>query len=205
MTPQDLAFVLISGGASSLLPVPAEGLSLADKQKTTNLLLRSSATIQEINTVRKHLSEIKGGQLASATSATVVTLMLSDVLGDDPGAIGSGPTAPDPTTFQDATQILRRYHLWDRLPGSVRARMKRGIGGAVKETPKPGERLFARVQNEIIGSNGLIIARVAKAVRKLGYHTLVLTSTLIGEAVTANDFFPEGHPVCFLSQPKVFP
>ena len=204
LTPQDLVFVLISGGASSLLPVPAEGLSLADKQKTTNLLLRSGATIQEMNTVRKHLSEIKGGQLASATSATVVTLMLSDVLGDDPSAIGSGPTAPDPTTFQDATQILRRYHLWDRLPGSVRTRMKRGIGGAVKETPKPGERLFARVQNEIIGSNGLIIARVAKAVRKLGYHTLVLTSTLIGEAKEAaktlgtigREIHQYGRPIC---------
>ncbi|TLY13956.1 MAG: DUF4147 domain-containing protein, partial [Nitrospirae bacterium] len=112
LDPNDLLFVLLSGGASGLLPAPAPGLTLADKQKTTQFLIRSGATIQEINTVRKHLSAIKGGRLAAATPARVVSLILSDVMGDDLGAIGSGPTAPDQTTYVDACRILRRYRLW---------------------------------------------------------------------------------------------
>ncbi len=113
---RDLLIVLLSGGASSLIPAPVEGVSLADKQRLTHLLLRSGATIQEINVVRKHLSTIKGGRLAEATRARIVTLMLSDVIGDALTAIGSGPTAPDPSTYRDAIAIMRTYRIWTKAP-----------------------------------------------------------------------------------------
>ena len=112
LRPADLLIVLLSGGASSLLPAPAPGISLLDKQQTTQLLLRSGATIQEVNAVRKHLSNVKGGQLAAATCGRVATLILSDVIGNDLGTIGSGPTAPDPTSFHDARAILKQYGVW---------------------------------------------------------------------------------------------
>ena len=107
LTKQDLLIVLLSGGASSLLCAPTLGLTLSDKRRTTNMLLRCGATIHELNTVRKHLSAVKGGQLAQATSAKILTLIMSDVLGDDLATIGSGPTVPDPTTFQEAKTILK--------------------------------------------------------------------------------------------------
>ncbi len=113
---RDLLIVLLSGGASSLLPAPVAGVTLADKQRTTQELLRCGASIREINTVRKHLSRIKGGRLAELTEATVVTVILSDVLGDDLSAIASGPTAPDPTTYQEAVAILKRHRIWRAVP-----------------------------------------------------------------------------------------
>ena len=135
---RDLLIVLLSGGASSLLPAPVAGVTLADKQRTTEKLLRCGATIREINTVRKHLSRIKGGRLAELTEATIVTLILSDVLGDDLSAIASGPTVPDPTTYQDAVAILKRYRIWRAVPHSVRQHLDRGCQGFARETPKPG-------------------------------------------------------------------
>lgn len=189
LAPDDLLFVLLSGGASSLLPMPAAGLTLADKQKTTQLLLRSGATIQEINTVRKHLSAIKGGNLAAATQARVISLILSDVIGDDLGAIGSGPTAPDRTTYADACKILRRYCLWADVPARVRAHLVGGVRGAEEETPKPGSPLFRRVQNQIIGNNGAAVAAVAQAARQSGFRPLVLSTSLIGEAKEAAKVF----------------
>ena len=182
LTSKDLVFALISGGASSLLPVPAKGLTLADKQKTTNLLLRSGATIQEVNTVRKHLSVIKGGQLATSTKATVISLILSDVLGDDVGTIGSGLTAPDPTIFSDAQQILQSYKLWKQIPVSVQTHIHQGIDGKIPETPKPGSKYFRQTHNEIIGNNALAVANMAKHARKMNIRPLLLTTTLTGEA-----------------------
>ncbi len=129
LTSEDLLIALISGGASSLLPLPAPGVSLSDKQHTTNLLLRSGATIHEINTVRKHLSAIKGGQLVASTPATVIGLIVSDVLGDDLGTIGSGLTACDPTTFGDAKQVLQQHRLWPVVSASVRAHLHIGDTG----------------------------------------------------------------------------
>jgi len=189
LAPNDLLFVLLSGGASSLLPMPAAGLTLADKQETTQLLLRSGATIREINTVRKHLSAIKGGRLAAATPARVVSLILSDVIGDDLEVIGSGPTAPDQTTYADACRILRRYRLRAAVPARVRTRLTRGVRGTEEETPKPGSSLFRRVQNHIIGNNGAAVEAVAQAARQSGFRPLVLSTSLIGEAKEAAKVF----------------
>ncbi len=179
---KDLLFVLLSGGASSLLPAPAKGLTLQDKQQTTQLLLRSGATIGEMNTVRKHLSTLKGGGLAAATQARVVSLILSDVIGDDLATIGSGPTAPDPTTFADAYEILQRHRIWDLIPQRVRERLSQGMEGTVPETPKPEASLFRRVQNHIIGNNSAAVEAAAQAARKAGYRPLILSTSLTGEA-----------------------
>jgi glycerate 2-kinase len=178
----DLLIVLLSGGASSLLPLPDKGLTLADEQRTTQLLLRSGATIAEINTVRKHLSAIKGGRLAAATPASVLTLILSDVGGDDPGVIGSGPTAADRTTFLDAVRVVRRYALWDRLPVAVRSHLVEGLAGERDETPKPRSLIFRRVQHVIVGYNRLSVEAAAKAAHMAGYESVLLGTFVTGEA-----------------------
>lgn len=186
---QDLLIVVLSGGASSLWPAPAAGVTLRDKQATTQLLLRSGATIQEINTVRKHISAIKGGRLAAATRATVITLMLSDVIGDDVGTIGSGPTAPDPATYADAIAIVRRFGLWRRIPEAVRRHLLRGRHGRELESPKSGDRCFHKIQNAIIGNNQAAVDALAREAVRLGYHTLVLSTSLIGEAREAAKWY----------------
>ncbi|MGA2267086.1 MAG: glycerate kinase [Bryobacteraceae bacterium] len=179
----DLVVCLISGGASALLPLPAEGITLEEKQATTRLLLASGADIHEFNAVRKHISRIKGGQLARlAAPARVESLLLSDVIGDSPGVIGSGPAAPDASTFADVAGILDRYGIRGRVPASVRERIERGARGAVPETPKPDDPVFARVRNTVVGSNRLALAAAARRARSLGYRTLVLSSEIQGEA-----------------------
>ena len=189
LTADDLIFVLLSGGASSLLPAPAPGVTLADKQRTTTLLLRSGATIHEINAVRKHLSAMKGGRLAAATRARMITLILSDVLGDDLGTIGSGPTAPDETTFVDAIQALRRYRIWKQVPSNVRMHLLKGQRGAYPESPKSGARIFRRVQNQIIGNNQAAVETVSRVAKHDGLHPLILTTSLQGEARQAAKWF----------------
>ena len=163
-------------------PVTPGGVSLKDKQQTTKLLLRSGATIQEMNAVRKHLSRVKGGQLAAATPARVASVILSDVIGNDLGTIGSGPTAPDPTTFREAWTILERYGVSTRIPMSVRRRMEAGLNNSVAETPKAGDALFRRVQNVLIGDNQAAVDAVARCAKEQGLHTLVLSTTVTGEA-----------------------
>jgi glycerate-2-kinase len=158
------------------------GLTLADKQQTTQLLLRSGAGIQEINTVRKHLSALKGGRLAAATQATVISLVLSDVIGDDLGTIASGPTAPDPTTYAEAIRILRRYGIWDAVPAGVQQHLLQGRRGLHAESPKPGARLFRRVQNYVIGNNMAAVDAVAREATRAGLRPLVLSTSLTGEA-----------------------
>lgn len=185
----DLLIVLLSGGASSLLPAPAKGVTLADKRATTDRLLRCGATIQEINTVRKHLSSLKGGRLAVSTRATVLTLILSDVLGDDLSAIASGPTAPDPTTYREAAAILRRYRIWQTVPQRVRRHLLKGQRGLVAETPKPGSSIFRRVHHHLIASNTIALTAVTRAARDAGFKTLVYSTTLIGEAQEAGRRF----------------
>jgi len=178
----DLVLCLISGGASALLPLPAEPITLAEKQATTQLLLACGATIHEFNCVRKHLSRIKGGQLARlAAPATVESLLLSDVIGDDLDVIGSGPTAPDASTFAGALAILEKFALVKRVPASVRQRLERGAGGELPETPKPGDRLFRGVRNILVGNNRLALDAAAKCARALGFRTLVLSSEIQGE------------------------
>lgn len=179
---EELLIVLLSGGASSLLPLPDEGLTLTDKQRVTRLLLRSGTTIAELNAVRKHLSAIKGGRLAAATRAQVLTLILSDVGGDDLGVIGSGPTAPDQTTFLDAVRIIRRYGLWNRLPTPVRIHLVEGLAGWRPETPKPRSRVFRRVQHVVVGNNRLALEAAAKAARAAGYESVLIEEFVTGEA-----------------------
>ena len=183
LTARDLALVVISGGGSALMPLPAEGVTLADKQAITGALLRCGATIGEINAVRKHLSALKGGQLARlAGPATVVSLILSDVVGNPLDVIASGPTVPDTSTFPDAWHVLEKYDLLDGAPPSVVARLRAGQDGKIPDTPKPGDPAFERVQTVIIGSNEIAAqAAVAKA-RELGLNSLLLSTFIEGEA-----------------------
>lgn len=180
---RDLVVCLISGGASALMPLPAPPITLEENQATTRLLLASGADIHEINTLRKHISAIKGGQLARlAAPARVEALLLSDVIGDDPSAIGSGPAAPDATTFANALGVLDRYGIRERVPASVRARLEQGAAGELPETPKPADPIFARVYNRIIGSNRLALYAAERRARELGFRTLLLSSEVQGEA-----------------------
>jgi glycerate-2-kinase len=203
LTKQDLLIVLLSGGASSLLCAPALGLTLTDKRRTTNMLLRCGATIHELNTVRKHLSAVKGGQLAQATSAKILTLIMSDVLGDDLGTIGSGPTVPDPTTFQEAKTILKLYHIWGRIPERVRNHLDQGIRGHIPETWKSRTRHSSRSRSMILANNQTAIAGMAKEAKRLGLCPYILEAPLKGEAkdlgtilsAMAKDIRDFGNPV----------
>lgn len=178
----DLLLVAISGGASALLIAPEEPVTLRAKQQTTQLLLRAGADISELNAVRKHLSGLKGGGLAQlAYPATVVNLMLSDVIGDPPDVIGSGPTAPDRSTYADALAVLDRFDLRGRVPAAVRERLEQGMRGECAETPKPGDPIFKNVHNVLIGSNRLALQAARKEAKRRGYRTIVLSSTLAGE------------------------
>jgi glycerate 2-kinase len=196
----DLLICLISGGGSALLPFPAQPVTLAEKQDTTQLLLRSGANIHEINTVRKHISSIKGGQLAAlAWPAQVLSLILSDVIGDDLDVIGSGPTAPDSSTFLDALAVLEKFGLTNLVPPPVSERIRAGVAGEIPETPKSLE----RVQNLIVGSNQLALDAAAGAARGLGYRPLILSSFIEGEtrdvakvhAAIAKEVLSSGRPV----------
>jgi glycerate 2-kinase len=183
ITPRDLIFCLISGGGSALLTLPAQEITLTDLQATTQLLLRAGATIREINTIRKHLDAVKGGGLARlANGAPIITLILSDVIGDDLSVIASGPTVPDPSTFATAWQIVEQFDLADQLPATVRARLSHGASGEIADTPKPGDPLFDKVQTVIIGSNAQAAQAAEQAARQLEFNTLLLTTQLQGEA-----------------------
>ena len=175
---KDLVICLLSGGASALTPFPAPPVTLAEKQETTRLMLACGATIHELNALRKHISLFKGGQLAKlAAPARVVSLILSDVVGDNLDVIGSGPTAPDASTFETALAVLDKYGLREKVPASVRNRLEAGE----TETPKPGDPLFRRVENILVGSNQKSLDAAAAAAKALGYRTLVLASTIEGE------------------------
>ena len=203
LTAKDLLIVLLSGGASSLMPAPASGISLADKQRVTRQLLHSGADIGEINTVRKHLSNLKGGRLAESTKATIVTLILSDVLGDDLSAIASGPTAPDPSTYGEAIDCLKRYRVWADAPCAVQERLEQGRRGRIPETPKPGSAIVRRVQHQIVGNNELAIAAVTGTAREAGLRTIIHSMALSGEArvmgakfgALARSILSKGKPV----------
>ncbi len=180
---RDLVICLISGGGSALSPAPASGITLAEKQQTTKLLLACGATIHEINAVRKHLSELKGGQLARLCwPAQVLTLMLSDVIGDNLDVIGSGPTAPDESTFESALNILNNYGIVEELPPAVLRRLQEGAAGRIPETPKSGAPELERTRNCVIGSNSLAVDAAREKARELGYRALVLSTTIEGEA-----------------------
>jgi glycerate-2-kinase len=183
LTGRDLVICLISGGGSSLLTSPAEGITLEEKKKTTDILLKSGAEIKEVNTVRKHISSVKGGQLVSFLKpAKIVSLILSDIVGDPVEHIASGPTSPDPSTFRDAYNVIVKYGLMGKLPRSVAERIERGLRGEVPETPKPGDVVFNNVRNIIVSNNMKSLTAMERRACKLGYNTLVLTSFSEGEA-----------------------
>jgi len=178
----DLVICLISGGASALLPLPAPPITLEEKQAVTGLLLASGASIHEFNAVRKHISRIKGGQLARmAYPARVLALILSDVIGDDLDVIGSGLTAPDASTFARAQAVLEKYGILGRVPTSVRERIESGARREIRETPKRGDPAFARVQNLVVGSNRLAVEAAAAKARELGFNTMILSTQVEGE------------------------
>ncbi len=180
---QDLVFVLISGGGSALLTAPASGLTLDDKLVVTRLLLEAGAPIGELNTVRKHLSRIKGGHLARALApARSIALILSDVLGNSLDVIASGPTVPDPTTFADALEILRRRDILVVVPEAVRAYLEAGRAGRVPETPKPGDSVFALTRAVIIGDITQALGTAEQVARERGFNTVVLSAAVEGEA-----------------------
>ncbi len=182
-TAADLVLCAFSGGGSALTPAPRPPLSLPEKQQTTELLLASGATIEEVNALRKHLSRGKGGQWAQlAYPATVVSLLLSDVVGDPLDVIASGPTAPDPGTFADCLNIIERYGLTDKLPASVPKVLHDGVAGRIADTPKPGDAVLKKVQNLVVGSNRAALLAAAAEARRLGYNVLILSSFLQGEA-----------------------
>jgi len=210
--PDDLVIFLLSGGASALLPFPADGIDLKEKQEVTQLLLDSGADIKEINTVRKHISRMKGGWVAKwAYPSTVIAFILSDVVGDQLDVIGSGPTVPDPSTFEESLEILKKYDLLNEVAPSVRKHLQSGKEGKVEETPKPGEAVFERVSNILIGSNILALREAKREAESLGFNAIILSSSIEGETREASRFFtavakevissgnPVPRPACILS------
>ena len=200
----DLILCLLSGGGSALLSCAAENLGLQDKQVTTRFLLECGAKIQEINAIRKHISKVKGGRLAQlAYPATIVSLILSDVVGDPLDSIASGPTAPDETSFSDCLRIIECYGLTARIPLAVRDLLERGMKGNVAETPKPGDRIFEKVQNVIVGNNGTALTAAKQRAEELGYNTLLLSNLVEGETseaalfhtAIAQEILSTGNPV----------
>ena len=180
---RDLVLCLISGGGSALLVAPADGVTLEDKQAVTRLLLACGADIHEINTIRKHLSRAKGGGLARfAYPATVVSLILSDVIGDDLNVIASGPAVPDTSTFEDTRRVLEKYDIQDRVPASVQSRIQQGLVGDIEDTPKIGDAVFQKCYTELVGTNIQALKAAGQQAEELGYQTLILSSTVEGEA-----------------------
>src|SRR5262249_13999127 len=188
LSPDDIVLCLISGGGSALWPAPAEGITLEAKQDVTARLLRAGANIRELNAVRKHLSALKGGQLARwASPAHVISLIMSDVIGDPLDFIGSGPTAPDTTSFSDALAIVQKYKV--EVPQPVFKRFEEGASGGIPETPKPGDPIFRRVENHVIANNQLLVDAAAEKARELRFNTLILGTEIEGEAKEVGQFF----------------
>jgi glycerate 2-kinase len=212
IAPGDLVLCLLSGGASPLLVSPAQGIHLEDNLTCTQLLQNSGADIHELNAVRKHLSTIKGGGLARLLAPTrVVTLILSDVVGDEVDTIASGPMSPDSTTFGDCLEIFGKYRLMDRIPPAVKQRLELGAAGKIEETPKEGDPAFRNTATVMVGSNAQACTAAAQAAKRLGYHVCVLTSRLEGDNGEAARFHmnvaseivfqnrPLRRPACIIS------
>ena len=210
--PEDLVIFLLSGGGSALLPLPVDGITLEEKQKITQLLLDSGADIKEINTIRKHISQIKGGWLAKwASPSTVIGFILSDVVGDPLEVIASGPTVPDTSTFEEAWEILKKYDLIENTSPAIRSHLMLGKEGKIEETPKPGDVTFEKVHHILIGSNILALRAAEKEASSYGLHTLILSSSIVGETREAARFHsaiarevissgnPISRPACIIS------
>ena len=202
--PDDVVLVLISGGGSALTPAPVAGVTLAEKQALTRALLACGADIREMNMLRKHISRIKGGQLARAASpARVFTLILSDIVGDPLDAIASGPTVPDPTTYADALAILDKYRIRGEIPASIRSHLEAGARGEIAETPKPNDPLFSRVKSLMVASNIQALEAAKSEARALGLTPMILSSFIEGEtreiarmhAALAREVRASGNPL----------
>lgn len=200
----DLVFFLISGGGSALLTSPAVGISLADLQSLTSTLLACGANIHQINSLRKHIDTLKGGSLARlAAPATMITLVLSDVVGDPLDMIASGPSVPDPTTYRDAVDVLKQYGILNQVPTSILNRLNSGLRGEIPETPKPGEPIFKQAQYVIVGNNQQAAEAAQSQAQKEGFNTSILTTSLVGEAreagrwlsVIAHEISNSGKPL----------
>jgi len=203
-----LVVCLLSGGGSALLVSPCEGITLKDKQLTTDLLLRAGADIYELNAVRKHLSRVKGGRLAAiAYPSRFLSLILSDVIGDRLDVIASGPTSPDPTTYHDAMEVIGKYGLQKSIPLRVSSVLEQGRKGVLPETPKEGDRIFGNGENVIIGGNRIALEAAKIQAEKAGFQTVLLSSEITGEArevgiwlaQKAGEIKKGGRPVCLLS------
>jgi glycerate 2-kinase len=203
-TEKDLILCAFSGGGSALSPAPRKPLELGEKQDTTQLLLNCGATIFELNAMRKHLSRCKGGQLARiAWPATLVSLFLSDVVGDPLDVIASGPTVADPSTFSDCLRIVERYGLFEKMPSAVLKLLRDGEKGLIEETPKAGDAVFNRCQNLIVGSNRAALLAAAQKAQQLGYTPLILSAFVQGEAretarvfaAIGKEIASSGHPI----------
>jgi hydroxypyruvate reductase len=212
LAPEDLVLVLISGGGSALTPAPVEGIALAEKQSLTKALLACGADIREMNTLRKHISRIKGGQLARAAApARVFALILSDIVGDPLDAIASGPTVPDPTTYADALGILDKYRIRNEIPASIRTHLEAGAAGRIPETPKPDDPVFGRVKSVMVASNIQALEAAKAEAQRLGFQAIILSSFIEGEtreiarmhAALALEVRSSGHPatppVCLIT------
>jgi hydroxypyruvate reductase len=210
--PDDLVIFLLSGGGSALLPYPADGIGLDEKQEATRLLIGCGAEIHEINCIRKHISQIKGGSLAKwASLSPSLCFILSDVVGDSLDVIASGPTVPDSSTFEQAWSILEKYDLVDRVAASIRLHLSLGREGKIPETPKPGDPAFERVVNILIGSNRIALGKAAALASSSGFNTSILSSSIVGEtresarfhAAIAREIVSSGNPLprpaCILS------
>jgi glycerate-2-kinase len=179
----DLVLFLVSGGGSALMPLPVDGVSLEELRDTTGLLLKSGADIVEMNCVRKHLSQIAGGRLVERVrGAEVLSLIISDVVGDDLGSVASGPTVPDPTTFAMAREVMERHGIWENVPSAVRRTIQAGVSGAVGETPKPGGASFANVHNVLLGSNKVACTAAKASLEGAGYRVRFFLESVTGEA-----------------------
>ncbi len=188
----DLILVLLSGGGSALLPLPVESITLDQLQNLNEALIKSGATIQEINTVRKHCSLIKGGQLAKfGFPATIITLILSDVIGNPLDTIASGPTTPDPTTFGQAINILKKFELWETAPSSIRQHLQKGLAGAIPETPKPSDKIFQKTHTVVIGDIKLACESIKKAAVQKGFQSYLHSYEITGEARHIGEKFLE--------------
>ena len=182
----ELVLVLVSGGGSALIPYPAGSITLQEKSAATDLLLACGATINQINCVRKHLSQLKGGNMARlAAPADLHAFILSDVLGDDLSAIASGPTVPDPGTYSDAIAVFKAYGIWDKVPAKVQRHLEQGQLGKIPETPKPGDPIFKNTTYTLIGSNAISVNATLKAASALGYQAQLYDTHLCGEAKEA--------------------
>jgi glycerate 2-kinase len=203
-TQDDLVIALLSGGGSALLVAPAQELTLADKQDLSKTLLACGASINEINVLRKHCSAVKGGQLARAVApATLITLVLSDVIGSPLDVIASGPTVPDQSSWADAWALVEKYDLEHTLPTAIVDRLRAGLRGEIEDTPKPGDPSFAQAQTQIVADNRLAAEAALAKAAELGYNTLLLSTFVEGEAAEVGkllaalgkEVLDSGHPI----------